>query len=154
MSDGEVEAVHGIIIDITERRRSDEELALVRRDLELAVEGAQLGVWSYDPKTGSCWFSDRAKALLELDDNILGDARDLRDGGFGNDGAAGTGQRQVGGQPGHRGCCGLGILVFPKALPLLFVTTLVPATDNVAASRRATRSKGVHTRQRVAASRL
>ncbi|HET9427845.1 MAG TPA: PAS domain S-box protein [Allosphingosinicella sp.] len=75
---GQVRAVHGIIIDITERRQADEELALVRRDLELAVEGAQLGVWSYDPKTGSCWFSDRAKALLELEDNVLADARDLR----------------------------------------------------------------------------
>ena len=75
---GNVEAVHGILVDITERRRADEELALVRRDLELAVQGAQLGVWSYDPQTGSGWFSDRAKALLELDDNVLGDARDLR----------------------------------------------------------------------------
>ena len=76
--EGKVEAVHGIIIDITERRRADEELTLIRRDLELAVSGAQLGVWSYDPKTGSCWFSDRAKELLELEGNELGDARDLR----------------------------------------------------------------------------
>ena len=43
-----------------------------------------------------------------------------------------TGQRQVGGQPGHRGRCGLRILVFHEALPLLFVTTLVPASDKVA----------------------
>ncbi len=75
---GQVRAVHGIIIDITERRRADAELAAIRRDLELAVEGAQLGVWSYDPETGSGWFSDRAKALLELEDNVLADARELR----------------------------------------------------------------------------
>ena len=35
----------------------------MRRHLELAIEGAQLGVWSYNPHTGSCWFSDRSKEL-------------------------------------------------------------------------------------------
>ncbi len=75
---GQVRAVHGVIIDVTDRRRADEELAQVRRDLELAVQGAQLGIWSYDPKTGSGWFSDRAMELLELDQNVLADASQIR----------------------------------------------------------------------------
>ena len=36
----------------------------MRARLELAIAGAQLGIWSYDPRTGSCWFSDRCKELL------------------------------------------------------------------------------------------
>ena len=55
-----------------------EQLEVMRRHLELAIQGAQLGVWSYDPTTGSCWFSDRAKELLGLEDNVLASARDLQ----------------------------------------------------------------------------
>ena len=68
---GEVEAIHGIIYDITERKKAEDELDDTRRQLELAVQGAQLGVWSYDPRTGSCLFSDRSKALWGLEDNLI-----------------------------------------------------------------------------------
>ena len=50
----------------------------MRRHLELAIEGAQLGVWSYNPHTGSCWFSDRSKELWGLADNLIPDARELQ----------------------------------------------------------------------------
>ena len=63
--------VHGIHLDVTERKRAEEELESIRRHLELAVEGAQLGVWSFNPVAGSAWFSDRARDLVGLQDNFL-----------------------------------------------------------------------------------
>jgi len=54
-----------------------DDLDVVRRRLELAIAGAQLGVWTYDPRAGSCWFSDRSRELFGLDDNFMADARDL-----------------------------------------------------------------------------
>ena len=77
-SRGEVEAVHGVILDVTDRRKAEDELDRTRRQLELAIQGAQLGVWSFDPRTGSCWYSDRSRDLLGLDDNFMADARDLK----------------------------------------------------------------------------
>ena len=74
---GEVVAIHGIVADITPRKQAEEELHSTRRQLELAINGAQLGIWSYDPKVPSLWFSDRSRDLLGLDDNYLADARDL-----------------------------------------------------------------------------
>ena len=75
---GEPEAIHGILLDVTDRKASEEELELMRRRLELATEGAKLGVWSFDPRTGSLWCSDHSKAMLGLPDNHLASARDLR----------------------------------------------------------------------------
>ncbi|HEX8641093.1 MAG TPA: PAS domain-containing protein [Allosphingosinicella sp.] len=56
-----------------------EELELMRQHLELAIEGAQLGVWSFNPRTSACWFSDRAKTLLGLESNFLPDATAFRE---------------------------------------------------------------------------
>ncbi len=58
--------------------RQPEELEITRSRLELAIAGAQLGIWSYNPATGAVWFSDRGKQLFELDDNLVVDARDLK----------------------------------------------------------------------------
>jgi PAS domain S-box-containing protein len=55
-----------------------DDLGVMRQRLELAIQGAQLGIWSFDPRTGSCWFSDRSKALFALDDNLIPDARTLQ----------------------------------------------------------------------------
>jgi PAS domain S-box-containing protein len=54
-----------------------DDLEVVRQRLELAIEGAQLGIWSFNPRTGACWFSDRSKELFALDDNLMPDAREL-----------------------------------------------------------------------------
>ena len=74
---GEVEAIHGVIIDITDRKRAEEQLDSTRRQLELAVRGAQIGIWRFDPRDASCWFSDRSRDLLGLDANFMADSRDL-----------------------------------------------------------------------------
>jgi signal transduction histidine kinase len=65
------------LLDSDGGRHEDHEV--IRQRLELAMEGAQLGVWSYNPRTGSCWFSDRSKELFTLDDNFMPDARRLED---------------------------------------------------------------------------
>jgi PAS domain S-box-containing protein len=75
--DGDAEAIHGILLDVTDRKASEEELELMRRRLELAMQGAKLGVWSFDPRKGSLWCSDHSKAMLGLPDNLLPNARDL-----------------------------------------------------------------------------
>jgi PAS domain S-box-containing protein len=62
-------------IGIAGERHDD--LDVVRRRLELAIAGAQLGVWTYDPRAGSCWFSDRSRELFGLADNFMADARAL-----------------------------------------------------------------------------
>ena len=64
--------------DIQSVGERHDDLEVMRARLELAIAGAQLGVWSYDPRTGSCWFSDRCKALLGLAGNFMPDARDLQ----------------------------------------------------------------------------
>ena len=75
---GFVEGVHGVIFDVTARKKAEEELESTRHHLELAVEGANLGVWSLNPKTGASWFSDRARDLVGMDSNYLADNRDYR----------------------------------------------------------------------------
>ncbi|MFN3387886.1 MAG: PAS domain S-box protein [Allosphingosinicella sp.] len=63
---GEVEAVHGVIIDITSQRTALDQLGSTRRQLELAVQGAQLGAWSFDMQTRRTWYSKRSKAMYGL----------------------------------------------------------------------------------------
>jgi PAS domain S-box-containing protein len=75
---GAVEAIHGIIFDVTERKQAEDDLESTRHQLELAVEGAQLGVWSMDMEAGTAWVSDRARDLLGLESNVLADVRDVR----------------------------------------------------------------------------
>ncbi|HEY0043674.1 MAG TPA: PAS domain-containing protein [Allosphingosinicella sp.] len=41
-----------------------------RRRLELAVEGAKLGVWTYDLRTGRTWYSDRSKQMYGLEPDV------------------------------------------------------------------------------------
>jgi PAS domain S-box-containing protein len=75
---GVAQAVHGINIDITERKRADDELAATRRQLDLAVEGAKLGIWTVDPETGATWYSDRSRDMHGLDKELRLDAKTLK----------------------------------------------------------------------------
>ena len=47
-------------------RRANDELAESSRRLELAVDGAKLGTWTFDIETGRTWYSDRSKAMYGL----------------------------------------------------------------------------------------
>ena len=52
--------------DITERKRRDEQLDQLRERLDLAVEGANLGVWDWDMTTDEVVFNDRWATMLGL----------------------------------------------------------------------------------------
>jgi PAS domain S-box-containing protein len=50
------------------RERRDAEAALLRSEMraQLAIEGAELGLWDFDPRTGQLEWDERCKALLGL----------------------------------------------------------------------------------------
>lgn len=76
--EGRILAVNGVLIDITDRKRAEQELAEARRHLELAVEGAKIGIWTVDPKTGETWYSDRSRDLWGLGKELHLDANTLK----------------------------------------------------------------------------
>jgi PAS domain S-box-containing protein len=71
-------SVHGIHLDITDRKRAEEELEETRRHLELAVDGAGLGIWTVDPRDGTTWYSDRSRDLWGVDHELRLDAKSMR----------------------------------------------------------------------------
>ncbi|HYW17083.1 MAG TPA: PAS domain S-box protein [Allosphingosinicella sp.] len=77
-SSGTVTMVTGIHLDITDRKRSEAELAETRRQFELAVEGANLGLWTIDPRTGETWYSARSRALYGVDGEMHLDGTTLK----------------------------------------------------------------------------
>ena len=50
--------------DITEQKRATEALAIERERLDLAVSGADLGLWDWNPVTGTLVVNDRWAAML------------------------------------------------------------------------------------------
>ena len=62
--DGTVVGAVGIFQDITERKERDEELREVKERLNLAVEGANLGVWDWDMETDAVTFNEQYASML------------------------------------------------------------------------------------------
>lgn len=62
----------GIQIDVTEKRRIQQELAEQRRRLDLATEATGLGFWEWDLRARSLTWSDRNRALFgyAADDDV------------------------------------------------------------------------------------
>ncbi|MDE2485830.1 MAG: PAS domain-containing protein [Alphaproteobacteria bacterium] len=56
----------GLLSDITEARRTAEELQDQRRRVEVAVEATGLGFWQWDLRTGELAWSERNRALFGL----------------------------------------------------------------------------------------
>ena len=77
-ADGTARRVSGIHLDITDRKRAETELEEARRQLELAVDGAQLGIWTVNPQTGATWYSDRSRNLWGVDHELNLDAKMMR----------------------------------------------------------------------------
>jgi PAS domain S-box-containing protein len=75
---GVARTVHGIHLDITERKRAEAELEETRRHLEMAVDGAGIGIWRLDPRTGATWYSDRSRNLWGFGHELLLDAATMR----------------------------------------------------------------------------
>jgi PAS domain S-box-containing protein len=69
---GEVVGVMGVISDITERKRNEEELRASEYRWKFAVEGAGDGLWDWDLPKGTVAFSRRWKEMLGFEDDEIG----------------------------------------------------------------------------------
>ena len=56
----------GLVLDITEHKRANEEARNTAERLQLAMRATELGTWDYLPTTGSLVWDERCKALFGL----------------------------------------------------------------------------------------
>jgi len=57
---------NGVVMDITERKRVQEQLSLIRLQLESALSAAQMGVWVLNCDDNTVWLSDSLRASRQL----------------------------------------------------------------------------------------
>jgi PAS domain S-box-containing protein len=76
--DGQPRMINGIHLDITDRKRTEQERDEARRALDLAVEGAEIGLWTVEPQTGAVWHSETSRRLWGMDPDMPIDARVLK----------------------------------------------------------------------------
>ncbi|WP_200530259.1 PAS domain-containing protein [Halorubrum sp. LN27] len=62
--EGEIVAVCGVSTDITEQKERERTLQQLKDRLELAVEGAQLGIWDWDMTTDEVEFNEQWARML------------------------------------------------------------------------------------------
>ncbi|MFB6188438.1 MAG: PAS domain S-box protein, partial [Halapricum sp.] len=65
-SDDSPDAVFGVANDITERKERERKLRELKERLDLAVEGANLGVWDWDMQTDDVTFNEQWATMLGL----------------------------------------------------------------------------------------
>jgi PAS domain S-box-containing protein len=61
---GEPLSVVGVVLDIDDRRRTEEALRESEARLEMAAAAAELGIWDWNISTGEIHYSDRGKAIF------------------------------------------------------------------------------------------
>jgi PAS domain S-box-containing protein len=66
---------NGVVVDVTERKRVDEQLALIRVQLESALEAAEMGAWVLSCDDNKIWLSEGLRVVR----NIPPDAPDWMD---------------------------------------------------------------------------
>ena len=75
-SQGTVAGTTSIGEDITERRKQEEELNLIKVKLELALQSSKMGVWQYNIEENLRHFDKQACALLGIDHAKFGESED------------------------------------------------------------------------------
>ena len=63
-----------VMIDITERKRAEQELSEYRQHLDLALDAAGMGIWHWDMVSDVIHYDPRTRKLLGIDANAIGDA--------------------------------------------------------------------------------
>ncbi len=58
---------NGIVRDISDRKNAEEELKKTRERLELALKGADLGLWAFNPRTLEASYNDQWAKMLGYD---------------------------------------------------------------------------------------
>jgi signal transduction histidine kinase len=56
---------NGMLVDITQRKRTEESLALVEAQLSSALESADMGAWIFDADTGKVWGNRHQREMWE-----------------------------------------------------------------------------------------
>jgi PAS domain S-box-containing protein len=62
--DGEITGLCGVSTDITEQKQREQELQRLKERLELATEGANLGIWDWDLTTDAVEFNEQWARML------------------------------------------------------------------------------------------
>ena len=70
-NDGTVEKIALYATDVTLRKQLQLELDETRASRDRAIDGSSDGLWSYNPKTKECWFSNQYKRLLGFESEEL-----------------------------------------------------------------------------------
>ncbi|QZA88528.1 PAS domain-containing protein [Salinarchaeum sp. IM2453] len=70
--DGDVVRIAGIIRDITDQKQREQTLKELQERLELAIDGANLGIWDWNIQTDSVTFNDNWATMLGYDPDDIG----------------------------------------------------------------------------------
>ena len=63
-----------VVTDITQQKQAEDALRASTERYELAVQGAGVGIWDWDIRTGKVYYSPRWKMLFGYDQNDIGDS--------------------------------------------------------------------------------
>lgn len=73
---GGQDRILAVVRDITERKRADEALRRSEERFELAMRGANDGLWDYNSQTGDVYYSPRWKSMLGYAEHEIGNGPD------------------------------------------------------------------------------